>query len=131
MKPNQYPKEYLETEKKNFYRKLLNQIPDLVFQIVFDVNGVFRISYVNRSIIKYFDVQDCEIKNSSLESITKRIYPEDLSNFYKSLYSAKEKHQNWKHEFRIIGKSIPFVWFRVDASIEEDDDGNSIFLADF
>jgi signal transduction histidine kinase len=131
MKPNQYPKEYLETEKKSFYRKLLNQIPDLVFQIVFDVNGVFRLSYVNRSIIKYFDVQDCEIKNSSLESITKRIYPKDLSDFYQSLYSSKEKHQNWKHEFRIIGKSTPFVWFRVDASIEKDDEGNSIFFGRF
>jgi PAS domain-containing protein len=131
MKPNQYSKEYLETKKKSFYRKLLNQIPDFVFQLNVDAQNVFRIGYVNRSIVDYFEVNDCEIQNSSLDSFTKRIYPEDVAGFYKSLHLAKNNKQNWTHEFRTVDKKNQIVWFRVDASIQDDACDNTIFFGRF
>jgi PAS domain-containing protein len=131
MKSNKYPKENLETENKSFYRKLLNQIPDFVFQLNVDANNIFRIGFVNRSIIDYFDVDDREIQNNSLDSFTQRIYPEDVEGFYSSLHLAKKNNQDWTHEFRTRIKKNQIVWFRVEATIEKGEHDTIKFFGRF
>lgn len=128
MRSNWYSNDYLLEEKNSFYRKLLNQIPDLIFQLTIDSNNEFYFSYVNSNIISFFEVNKVELKQDPLKVITSRIFPEDRLGFFDSLLKSKRTKTLWSHEFRVWINKKKITWLKVDATIEVDSNGKSIFF---
>ena len=128
MRSNWYSEDYLLEEKKSFYRKLLNKIPDLIFQLNIDAKDNFYFSYVNNSIISFLEISQEELKNDPLQLISKRIFPDDLKGFFNTLYKSKKSGLPWSYEFRIVVGSKPVTWLKVDASVEVDEHDNTIFF---
>lgn len=122
-----YSNGYLLEEKNSFYRKLLNKIPDLIFQLSIDVNDEFYFSYVNNSIISFFEISRAEFDDDPIKVISKRIFPPDLKGFFESLDYSKNNKTPWSFEFRVkIGKNET-TWVKVDANVEAENDTTILF----
>ena len=115
---NWYSNGYLLEEKNSFYRKLLNQIPDLIFQLKIDSENNFYFSYINSNLISFFEIQQSEINENPVDVISKRIYTHDLKGFFYSLYLSKKNKTPWSHEFRVKIGNKEVCWVKVDATIE-------------
>ena len=53
MRLNYYSNEKLLDERNGFYEKLLNQIPDLIFQLTISSSNEFHFNYINDSVITF------------------------------------------------------------------------------
>ena len=58
MKTSLTSKDYFLEGKVNFYKNILNQIPDLIFQVTISPENDFYFSYFNKSMINFFELDD-------------------------------------------------------------------------
>lgn len=122
-----YSKDYLLEEKNSLYRKLLNQIPDLIFQLNISLENNFYFSYVNKNMINYFNINQTEINNNPIDLISSRIYDEDKIGFFSSLLKSKNFTKPWSYEFRILKQNQKIKWLKVDANVEINAKNDSVF----
>jgi PAS domain S-box-containing protein len=127
MRLNYYSNEKLLDGRNGFYEKLLDQIPDLIFQLTISSSNEFHFNYINDSVITFFNLNELELNLNPIEILTGIIHPDDRDTFYRSIYISKNKTKNWSHEFRIITKNKKMSWLKADAKVFLDNDGGSIF----
>jgi len=53
MKTSLASNNYLLEEKVSFYKKILNQVPDLIFQLTISPENNFYFSYLNKNVIAF------------------------------------------------------------------------------
>jgi PAS domain S-box-containing protein len=112
----------------NYHKRILNLIPDLIFQISVTAQQEFFFTYLNKSIITFFEVNRFEIASNPFEVIKSRIHPEDWALFLQSILAAKDTSENWNHEFRVVLRSLGVLWFKAKATIDIDENGDAIFI---
>ena len=129
MKENSISNDFLLEEKVNFFKQILNQIPDLIFQLTISPNDEFNFTYLNKNILSYFELNKFELKSNPIDVISNKVHPEDRDAFFKSLNYSKQNLEPWRCEFRIIAKSKKISWFKVDANVLLDKDLNTVFYS--
>lgn len=128
VKSTWYSKDYLLEEKNSFYRKLLNRIPDLIFQLTIDSDDKFYFSYVNSTIVSFFEITENELLQNPKKVISSKIFHQDREGFFNSIHQAKREQKPWSYEFRVQINGKPETWLKVDAEIEINDDQESVFF---
>jgi PAS domain S-box-containing protein len=113
------------TEDLNlFYRKLLAQVPDLIFRV--GLNGYdddeCRI-FVSDAIEDTFEITAEEFKADPEMFLREIIFPEDKEALLKSIDHARTTLTPWNHEFRVQLPKKGLRWMRVNASTEESETG--------
>lgn len=129
MKANSIINDFFLVEKVNFFEQMLNQIPDLIFQLTISLNDEFNITYLNKNILSYFELNKFELKSNPIDVISNKVHPEDRDAFFTSLNYSKQNLEPWRCEFRIITKNKKISWFKVDANVTSDIDKNTIFFS--
>ncbi len=127
MKKNAISNDYLLEEKVNFFENMLNQIPDLIFQLTISPNDDFYFSYLNKNILSYFELKEFELDSNPINVINDKLHPDDREAFFDSLYKSKKNILPWKFEFRVLTKDKKILWFKVDSNVTLDDQKNTIF----
>ena len=128
MNINSFSDSLLSDEKIVFYKKLLSQVPDLIFQLSLSVKGDIYIPFMNKPVIKYFELAKEDLLNlDTLTILKKKIHPEDLNAVIESLLTVVIGQNFWTHEFRAVLPQKGLRWFRGVANIEKIEDGNTIF----
>lgn len=128
MRLNYYSNDKSLDEKKGFYKNLLNQIPDLIFQLTISSSNEFHFDYINDSVIAFFNLNEFELNSNPIDILSNRIHSEDRDGFYRSLFISKNKTRNWSHEFRVFTKDKEIKWLKVDAKVTLDKESKSIFF---
>lgn len=128
MKTNLATKTLEFQENYSYHKRILNLIPDLVFQITVNSSTDFYFSYLNKSIISFFEVNQFELNCNPLEVIKSRIHPDDREDFFNSIFLAKDCNDHWHHEFRVVLANKGLLWFRAVATIDTDENGSSVFI---
>lgn len=116
-------------KKVTFFERMLNQIPDLIFQLSVTPNGDFKFTYLNKNVISYFELSRFELSRNPLEIISKKIHPDDKDDFFNSLNKARQDLKPCKCEFRFLSNSGKITWFKLDANVELDNEENTIFYS--
>ena len=112
-----------------FYKTLLSQIPDLIFQLTLSVSGELAFTFLNKSVINYFELSLADLNNFDTQSILKeKIVFEDLAPLMKSLKEAQLNSEIWKHEFRCVLPKKGLRWFKGVATVALDKNGQTIFF---
>ena len=127
MRLNYYSNDKLLDEKNGFYKNLLNQIPDLIFQLTISSSNEFHFDYLNDNVIAFLNLSEFELISNPIEILSNRIHPEDKDGFFRSVFISKNKTKNWSHEFRVYNQNTEINWLKVDAKVVLDKDENSIF----
>lgn len=128
MKIDAFPDTVLLLEEKViFYKKLLSQIPDLIFQTTFSKNGEVKFSFLSHSVVTYFELSEEELKQDAYSVLKSRISPNDFDGFLESIENSKNDLKPWYHEFSVMLNTKGLCWFKGIASVELDDKGSVVF----
>lgn len=126
MKNNPYSKS-LEL-RNNFYKKLLFESPDLIFQMTVAKDGTFFFPFLSKSVITHFNITSEEISSDTFSVLKNKIIPEDFDGFLQSITKSKRELKPWNHEFRAVLAKKGIGWYKGFASVEQEDDGTINFF---
>jgi len=120
----------LKSENKIiFYKKLLSQIPDLIFQLTLSNLGELNFTFLNKSVINYFELSLADLRKFDTQSILEdKIVFEDLAPLIESLKGAQLSSEIWEHEFRCILPKKGLRWFKGVANVALDENGQTVFF---
>lgn len=128
MKTNTNTNLKLLEERNAFYKKLLFQSPDLIFQFTLTKQGTISFPYLSKSVITHFDLSSEEKNMPAFESLKSRIIPDDFRTFVASVYKAKIELKSWEHEFRAMLPSKGLRWYKGVATVELGANGDVNFF---
>ncbi|MDR7372049.1 PAS domain-containing protein [Flavobacterium aquidurense] len=115
-------------EVNNFYKKLLAEMPDLLFQFVIDRNNNYYFPLISKSANEIFELTSGTFSNETKLIIYDRIFPSDQELFFQSLLKARREVQPWEIEFRAILPKRGLRWFKVSSKTELSHDGSVSFF---
>lgn len=127
MKLDFLPNSLQQEDKISFYNKLLSQIPDLIFQMTITENSTIKFPFLSTSVINHFELTDEETDHNTIDVLTNKIIPEDFAAFLHSIEISKATMKAWIFEFRCNLPIKGLRWFRVRATIENDNNGGYVF----
>ncbi|PXY44219.1 PAS domain-containing sensor histidine kinase [Flavobacterium hydrophilum] len=102
----------------DFYKKLFAEIPDLIFQIIIDVDNNYSFPLFSKSIEEIFELNSDDFSNDIKSAITERVHPLDRDLFFQSFVKAKKQVSGWEVEFRGILPEKGLRWFKISAKSE-------------
>ncbi|PIF59121.1 PAS domain-containing protein [Flavobacterium sp. 2] len=105
-------------EVNNFYKKLLAEVPDLIFQFVIDQDNHYSFPLVSRSVDEIFELSINKFTDDIKLIIYERILPQDRDMFFQTLVKARKEIKPWEIEFRAVLPKKGLRWFRVSAKTE-------------
>ena len=114
-------------EVNNFYKKLLAEMPDLLFQFVIDADNNYTFPLVSKSADEIFELSAVDFNNDIKFIVYDRIIPQDRELFFQSLVKARKEIKPWEIEFRAVLPKKGMRWFRVSSKTESSVNGNVIF----
>lgn len=111
-----------------FYKKLLDQVPDLIFKIRWNRDtGTYSILYLSESITELYEVPAEEFRTDPRRYFYERMVHEDLQAFIDSLENSRKKAVRWDHSYRVELPGKGLRWMRVTAKPELKEDGSVSF----
>ncbi|MCV9929023.1 PAS domain-containing sensor histidine kinase [Flavobacterium sp. LS1R49] len=115
----------------NFYKKIFDEIPDLIFKFVIATDNTYSFPLVSKSIEEIFELSPSDFTNRSKFSIYKRIFAEDRHVFIKSLSDARKNITPWELEFRVLLPKKGIRWLKVSSKSEVSPSGEVSFYGRF
>jgi len=114
-------------EINEFYGKLFDEIPDLIFEFVIESNNNYLFPLVSKSVKDFFEMSSSQFVDSDKFLAFERIYQEDRLRFFESIVNAKRNLTRWEHEFRVLLPEKGLRWLKVSAKPERHSNGNTAF----
>lgn len=114
-------------EVNNFYKKLLAEMPDLLFQFIIDADNNYSFPLVSKSADEIFELTAQDFNDDIKFVIYDRILPQDRDLFFQSLVSARKEIKPWDIEFRAVLPKKGIRWFKISSKTESAMDGQVIF----
>lgn len=114
-------------EINNFYKKLFEEIPDLIFQFIIAPDNVYSFPLVSKSVTEIFELSNDHFIDSSKQIIYNRIFEEDRNPFFQSLIFSRKNLSRWELEFRVVLPEKGLRWLKVSSKPELFPDGSIAF----
>lgn len=114
-------------EINNFYKKLFEEIPDLIFQFIIAPDNVYSFPLVSKSATEIFELSNDHFSDSSKQIIYNRIFEEDRNPFFQSLIFSRKNLSRWELEFRVVLPEKGLRWLKVSSKPELFPDGSIAF----
>jgi PAS domain S-box-containing protein len=114
-------------EINNFYKKLFEEIPDLIFQFIIAPDNVYSFPLVSKSVTEIFELSSDHFSDKSKHIIYDRIFEEDRNSFFQSLVFSRKNVTRWELEFRVLLPEKGLRWLKVSSKPEFFPDGTIAF----
>ncbi|MDI5887218.1 PAS domain-containing sensor histidine kinase [Flavobacterium yafengii] len=114
-------------EVNDFYSKLFNEIPDLIFEFVIASGNTYLFPLVSKSVNDLFELSSNHFVDSDKFLVYDRIFEADRLLFFQSLVHAKRNITRWDFEFRVLLPKKGLRWLKVSSKPELYPDGNIAF----
>ncbi|MGQ3087083.1 PAS domain-containing protein, partial [Flavobacterium sp.] len=106
-----------------FYKKLLDQVPDLIFKMIWTGRDNYAIVYASETVNEMYEMTVEEFKYNTHKFFTDRVVPSDIKDFVKTVKKSGRTMSKWDHEFRVQLPEKGLKWMRVTANPERSPDG--------
>ena len=111
-----------------FYKKLLDEVPDLIFKAVFN-NGIFSVAFCSESVNDLLELTPQMFSGNPDVFIDERILPQDRLGFLKKMEVSKKKLLRYNHEFRVQLPVKGMRWMRITGKPEKSPDKSVVFYS--
>ena len=115
-------------ERNSFYKKLLFQSPDLIFQFSVTKEGHLTFPFLSKSVLTHFDLSPEEKSLDAFAILKSRIFSDDFEFFLMSVQKSKMELTEWNHEFRAVLPHKGLKWYKGFAMVEQDESGTVHFF---
>ncbi|MGV3460569.1 MAG: sensor histidine kinase [Flavobacterium sp.] len=107
----------------DFYKKLLDQVPDLIFKLDYHGDNIYTITYCSENVNQLFELTVDQFKKDPAIIFKDRVYLQDRAAFVDRLEAAATSLTAWNHEFRLTLPEKGLRWMRINAKPEKQPDG--------
>lgn len=107
----------------NFYKKLLDQVPDLIFKLDYYGDNTYTVTYCSENVNDLFELTVDQFKNDTAIFFKDRILLQDKGPFIEKLEYAAQNLIAWTDEFRVTLPVKGLRWMRINAKPEKQPDG--------
>ncbi|AXB55180.1 sensor histidine kinase [Flavobacterium fluviale] len=114
-------------EVNNFYKKLLAEMPDVLFQFIIDADNNYSFPLVSKSADEIFELSAADFTNDIKFIIFDRIVASDRERFFQSLVQAKRDVKPWEIQFRAVLPKKGIRWFKITSKTESTVGGKVVF----
>ncbi len=108
------------------YRTLVEQIPAITY--IISLTGGVELIYVSPQIETLLGFSPAEWRADSQKTWQKQIHPEDRERVLTEIVQSVESGRPFSTEYRLLAKSGRIVWFRDEARVIYNKDGQPLFL---
>jgi PAS domain S-box-containing protein len=108
------------------YRTLVEQIPAITY--IISLTGGVELIYVSPQIESLLGFSPAEWRADSQKTWMKQIHAEDRERVLAEITRSVESDRPFSTEYRLLAKSGRIVWFRDEARVIYDRDGQPLFL---
>lgn len=112
-----------------FYKKLLDQVPDLIFKMVWKRDNLYSVVFASENVNEIYEITVDQFKHKTETFFRQRIFYEDQQPFIKTLEESRNNLTKWDHKFRAHLPKKGLRWMRVTAKPEQEEDGSVSFYA--
>ncbi|MFP5439820.1 MAG: PAS domain-containing sensor histidine kinase [Bacteroidia bacterium] len=117
-----------ESEPLNeFYKKLLDQVPDVIFKLLWKPKNDYSLEYCSESVNAIYEISSARFMSDFVGALNSRLLPEYNRRFYVSLHRARKHSRAWEFEYQVSLPEKGFRWLKVHANPEAQEDGSVIF----
>ncbi len=114
-----------EKEKlKKFYKKLLNQVPDVIFKMIYRTDDTNVVTFISERVNDLYELTVDEILKDADILFRERIVPEDKEVIGTALIKSNTTGVVWDPEFRVILPTKGLRWLKLTAMPEPQADGS-------
>ena len=111
-----------------FYKKLLDEVPDLIFKAVF-ADGQFSVAFCSESVVELCEITPEEFKANPDIFLDERIVPQDRLGFIRKMELSKKRLLRYNHEFRVMLPSKGLRWMRITGKPEKEKNKSVVFYS--
>lgn len=117
-----------EGEKlKVFYKKLLDQVPDVIFKMVWYKDDLYSVTYVSESVTDVYELSVEQVLKDSDILFRERILKEDKPKIIEALQYCKDTLKPWSVECRAQLPVKGLRWLKISAKPEAHQSGTIHF----
>lgn len=98
------------------YESLINQLPNIIFQIRVNSNRQVAIDFLSKPIAYFNEFSFHEFIEDSTKLSNYKIYEPDLKGFIASYEKAVSLIEVWDVEFRLLLPDSGYKWIRIEAT---------------
>lgn len=122
------PTDLHEYEPLNaFYKKLLDQVPDVIFKLIWKPKNDYSLEYCSESVNDIYEITSERLMSDFVEALNSRLLPEYQRRFYVSLHRSRKHGRPWEFEYPVQLPKKGLLWIKVHANPEAQTDGSVIF----
>jgi len=110
-----------------FYKKLLDQVPDLIFNVVWKEDDLYSLIYISETINEIYELTVEQMMQDTDIFFRERVVAQDIEAFVDSLEESRTKLTKWEHKYRVMLPRKGLRWMAVTATPEKLDDGSISF----
>ena len=110
-----------------FYKKLLDQVPDLIFKMAWKEDDLYSLVYVSETVNDVYELTVDQLMYDTDVFFRERIVAEDIEMFKNSLEESKNTLKHWDHKYRVQLPKKGLRWMRISAKPEREEDGSISF----
>ncbi|MEG4998284.1 PAS domain S-box protein [Microcoleus sp. B4-D4] len=112
-------------ESEARFQKMAANVPGMIYQFRLSVDGKKLFSYVSSGSIQLYNLRPEEIEENADLPFAK-VYPDDISDFQRSIANSAATQQAWQHQWRqVVGERVK--WLQGAARPEKQANGDIIW----
>lgn len=112
-------------QNETYYRKMVANVPGLVYQFLLRTDGSMEFLYVSDSCRELFALEPEQAKADS-NVLFRKLHPEDRAEFYRSIAKSAEKLNPWQWQGRAIIEGRE-RWYQAVSRPERLDNGDTLW----
>lgn len=101
-----------------FYKKLLDQVPDLIFKMVWKKDDLYSVVYASETVNEVYELTVDQMLNDTDVFFRERIVAQDIDLFIDSLEESRNNLTKWDHKYRVQLPKKGLRWMRITAKPE-------------
>jgi PAS domain S-box-containing protein len=110
-----------------FYKKLLDQVPDLIFKMVWSEDDFYSVVFASETVNEIYELTVDQLKFDTDILFRERILVQDQQAFMDKLEESKDSLTKWDHKYRVRLPKKGIRWLRITANPELQPDGSISF----
>lgn len=110
-----------------FYKRLLDQVPDVIFTLLWQPKNTYTLVYCSESSKNILEIHASKFMQDFVGELNRRLVPIYSRSFYVSLHRSRKHNKPWEFEFQVELAYKGYRWLTVSANPEPQEDGSVVF----
>lgn len=116
----------MTSNAEDLLKKLSRHVPGILFQFRMFPGGRFCFPYASEGIKDIIGLTPEEVREDARPAF-KRVHPDDMAYFEKSIRESATSLEDWKYEYRVINPEKGIRWIQGAARPERIEDGSIVW----